>query len=400
MIGILALIAWAIAVTQLLAALPFTIEVLAGLPSSRRRTAQVGAIPETVVLMPAHDEARQIGGILSALFADLPPPMRVLVVADNCTDDTAALARAAGAEVVERHDPARHGKGYALAFGRDHLRARPPEVVIVLDADCRAEPGSLGRLAMMAAEQGAAVQGLYLLEPRTDAAPMVQISSFAFLVKNLVRQRGLQRIGAPIPLGGTGMAFPWPMFRDAALASGHLVEDLALSVDLAQAGHPARFEEDAAVWSDAASQEATLGQRARWEGGFLQVARTHGLRLVGEGLRRGRPGLMWMGLHVMTPPLALLVSIEAALLALAVPFWIARELLGDVDPFAPLALSIAVILLIALLVLAAWALHGQRWLRPGTLLRLPLYLMWKMALYLRLARGQGPRGWVRTEREG
>lgn len=396
----LALIAWTIAVAQLLAASPFLIEMMAGLLPGRRCPAPAGAPPPTVVLMPAHDEDRRIGGILAALFAVLPSGMRVLVVADNCADDTAAIARAAGAEVIERHDPARRGKGYALAFGRDHLRGSPPGVVIVLDADCRAEPGALALLARTAAVDAAPVQGLYLLTPAPDAPAMVQVSNFAFVVKNLVRQRGLRRLGAPIPLGGTGMAFPWPTFRDASLASDHLVEDLALSVDLAMAGRPARFEERALVWSDAASREATLGQRARWEGGFLKVARSHGSRLVGQGLRRGRPRLVWMGLHVMTPPLALLVAIESALCFLGFPFWVARDVWGGADAWPPIALSIAVLWMIAGVVLVAWVVDGRRWLRLGTLLRLPFYLGWKLPLYLRLARGLGPRGWVRTEREG
>ena len=47
---------------------------------------------------------------------------------------------------------------------------------------------------------------------------MVQLSSFAFLVKNLVRQRGLQRIAGKVHLTGTGMALPWRLFDQADLA--------------------------------------------------------------------------------------------------------------------------------------------------------------------------------------
>lgn len=396
---ILAALAWTGAAIQTAISLPFLIEVAAGLPATKRVSIPVGVPPDTVVLMPAHDEAAQIGAVLRDLAPSLRPGMRLLVVADNCGDDTAALARAAGAEVIERRDPARRGKGFALAFGRDHLRAAPPTVVIVLDADCTVELGALDRLAG-AAGSGDPVQGLYLLSPQLDAPAMVQISSFAFLVKNLIRQRGLARMGAPLPLGGTGMAFPWRLFERAALASDHLVEDLALSVDLALRGHPARLVADAAIWSDVASRKATLGQRARWEGGFLQTARSHALPLIGAGLRRGRPSLVWMGLHVATPPLALMFMVQMALNFLVFLFAVAANIGGEAGCSIPMGVSILVVWLLAAAVLAAWASHGRRWLSGATLLRLPLYLLWKLPLYLRLIAGRGPRSWVRTERDG
>lgn len=398
---IAAVLAWLAAALQLVIAAPFLVELLSGLLP--RRTAPPfapGVLPRTVVLMPAHDEARHLPGVLAALLPTMPPGMTLLLVADNCSDGTAAVARVAGADVIERHDPARRGKGYALAFGRDHLVHEPPEVVIVLDADCRAEPGALACLAGVAAEHGTAVQGLSLLAPVTEATAMVQVSGFAFLVKNFVRQRGLSRLGAPVPLGGTGMAVPWSLFRDAPLGGAHLVEDLALSVELARGRHPPRFDPRARIWSDPAGHSATLTQRARWEGGFLQMARTHGPRLLWQGLREGRPGLAWLGLHVMTPPLALLVLLELAATMLAILLALAAPMVGAPAPFGAPLLSLAVLLLLGASILLAWALHGRAWLRPAALLRLPLYLLWKLPAYLRIARGRGATSWVRTEREG
>jgi len=385
-------LAWTVAAAQAAAAAPILTEIAAGLAPGRRRPPPAGPRPRIAVLMPAHDEAAQLPAVLAALRPVLPADARLLVVADNCSDATAAVARAAGVDVAERHDPARRGKGYALAFGRDRLRDDPPDVVVVLDADCRAERGAIERLARTAAATAAPVQGLYLLDPDLAAPPMVQVSSFALAVKNMVRQRGLSRLGAPVPLGGTGMAFPWALFRDADLATGHLVEDLALGVDLARAGHPPRFEAQARVWSAAASAAATVGQRARWEGGFLQTARAHGLPLVAEGLRRRRPGLAWLGLHLLTPPLALLMLGELAATMLC-------ALLSRLAWSHAAILSLGVVAALIVAVLVAWAAEGWRWLRFASLVRLPLYLLWKVPLYLRLATGRGPKGWVRTERD-
>src|SRR5689334_7809846 len=103
--------------------------------------------PPIAVLVPAHDEELGIEPVLAAVRAGLTAQDRVLVVADNCTDNTAAVGRAAGAEVVERFDTRLVGKGYALDFGIRHLAARAPDVVIVIDADCLIEADALDRLA-------------------------------------------------------------------------------------------------------------------------------------------------------------------------------------------------------------------------------------------------------------
>lgn len=354
-----------------------------------------GPAPRLAVLVPAHNEAAGIADTLARVRPLLPPGARMLVVADNCSDDTAALARAAGVEVTERHDPAQRGKGHALAHGRAVFAADPPEdvpeVVIVLDADCVPEPGALDRLARDAVATGRPVQSCYLLEPRPAASPMVQISGLAFLVKNFVRQAGLQRIGAPAVLTGSGMAFPWAQFVAAPLATADIVEDLAIGIALARVGAAPRFAAAARIWSVPAAKDATLGQRTRWEHGFAATARAVTWPLVAEGLRRGRPGLVWLGLHVAVPPLALLLGLDAAALVALALLW----LLGaNVVPFG---IEFALVGAVGLGVLLAWACHGRAQVSGGTLARAPLYLLWKVPIYLKLVRGAETR-WVRTER--
>src|SRR5450432_771306 len=97
-------------------------EVLAGCFALRKeRTSPIvssGALSHrTTVLIPAHNEGAGILPTLRDVQAQLGPNDSILVVADNCTDDTAAIAEAAGVEVTVRADPARRGKGYALEFG-------------------------------------------------------------------------------------------------------------------------------------------------------------------------------------------------------------------------------------------------------------------------------------------
>ena len=159
------------------------------------------------------------------------------MVADNCSDDTASLAAQSGAEVIERQDAERRGKGYALAYGLDHLAKRPPDVVIIVDADCLVSEGSLGLLARQAQQHSRPVQADYVLTPPQRPQGLAVVSALAFLVKNRVRPRGLAALGLPCALTGTGMAFTWDVIRKAPPTDDNLVEDMVMGLALARLGH-------------------------------------------------------------------------------------------------------------------------------------------------------------------
>lgn len=389
------LLAWCLVAITALPVLMFAAECIVGAAPHDETPGTLApgstTVPAFAVLVPAHNEAAGISVTLGAALAQLRPGDRLLVVADNCDDNTAALARAAGADVVERFSIAERGKGFALAAGRSSLATSPPAVVVVLDADCRPEPGALQRLAGQAARETAAVQGRLLLTPNGDSHPSAQISLFAFAIKNLVRQRGLQRLGSPALLQGTGMAFAWPLFANARLASDCLAEDLELGLALVLAGQPVKFLPGAGFNSPASSRDATVGQRTRWEHGTIMTGWRHLPQLVAAGLTR--PSLLLLALDLVVPPLALLAMIMiAATLATAL-------LVGlGVGP-APLLAQLGVGALFALAVGYAWHRVGRAYLSLGTLMRIPGYMLWKLPIYRRLLVDR-QRAWVRTSRDG
>jgi cellulose synthase/poly-beta-1,6-N-acetylglucosamine synthase-like glycosyltransferase len=394
MLGFLTFIAWCIALAPAFLLVVLLTELLAGTFASRRNAATALALPPKIaILMPAHNEAASVARFIEPLLPQLGERVRLVVIADNCTDDTASVARAAGAMVIERHDATLRGKGHALAFGRDWLAQDPPDVVVVLDADCELEGDSLSTLAETCVVTGRPVQSCYLLRSQPSDAAMVQISNFAFLIKNLVRQRGAARIGAPAILGGTGMAFPWALFETAPLATSHLVEDLVLGIDFARAGQAPLYLEDARTWSSPAAKDATRTQRTRWEHGYVQTAAKVALPLVGEGVARGRWGLIWQGLSLAVPPLALLMTLGIALLVATVLL----ALLGA--SWLPAAMLFATMALTTIALGIAWSREGRIAISGATLLRIPLYLLWKLPVYLKLVRGTQSE-WVRTERAG
>ena len=371
----------------------FAVEVLAGLrPLARKAETQAGK-SAAVVIVPAHDEEAVLPASLGPLLNAARGRATVLVVADNCSDRTAAVARGLGAEVIERFDAARRGKGFALDFARQHLRNNPPDVVLIVDADCRIDGDSLARLVEVCGATGRPCQATNLQKPAPDASPPVQLSTFAFYIKNVVRLRGLERLAGRAHLLGTGMAIPWAAFADAELATSSIVEDLKLGQDLARHGYPPMLVEDAAVSSGAETDQNTLSQRRRWEGGFLQNAFMVGPSMLRASLMKGDLRGLWAALDTMVPPFALLLLLDGvALVVAAVLSW----LLGAGSwP----AILLAAVILIALAALClAWATGGSRFVTIGSLARAPLYILWKLPMYLSFARHGAPKDWQRTGR--
>ena len=384
-----------LAIVALVPASVLLVEVLAALVPARRDddVAATVAPPRVAVLIPAHDEAGGIAATVRAIRAQLASQDRLLVVADNCSDATAEIAAANGAEVVVRNDAERRGKGYALDFGVRHLERSPPEVVVVVDADCELHPGSVDRLARSCAETKRPAQALDLMRAPVGAGLKVRIAEFAWVVKNQVRPLGCRRLGLPCQLMGTGMAFPWAVLREAPLASGHIVEDLRLGLDLAAAGRAPVFCPDALVTSVFPSHaQGVAEQRARWEQGHVGVIVREAPRALWRSVARARPALAAMALDVSVPPLAFFVLLIVAQAAIDAVLWAAG------GAALPLVLALAALVIVAAATLLAWLGFGRRIVSLAELLGAPLYVLAKLPLYARLLR-RGKREWVRARRD-
>jgi cellulose synthase/poly-beta-1,6-N-acetylglucosamine synthase-like glycosyltransferase len=385
-VGSLLAIPIAVLLAEILAATLLSHRGRSPLPHDRVR-------PSVAVLVPAHDEEAGIADTLADIRRQLAAGDRLLVVADNCTDGTAAIARAAGAHVTERCDGIRRGKGHALDWGIRYLSSDPPEVVIIIDADCRLGPGTIDDLARIAAATGRPVQALDLMTAPEPSAVNLKVAEFAWRVKNWVRPLGLSVCNLPCQLMGTGMAFTWPVLRSARLASGNVVEDLKLGADLALAGHPPVFCASAVVTSEFPSSiEAARRQRERWEHGHLLTSLGTAPRLFAAAVHRGNPALLGLALDLAVPPLALLgIMIVATFIAAALP-----ALLGE-----PAALWVALTDLTAfiLAVAGAWTGFGRDVMPPRTLPAVAGFVWTKLPIYGRLLLHGPVTQWIRTDRK-
>jgi cellulose synthase/poly-beta-1,6-N-acetylglucosamine synthase-like glycosyltransferase len=334
-----------------------------------------------------------IQATLDDIKIQMRPGDRMLVVADNCTDDTAVIARAIGAEVTERQDLTKIGKGYALDWGLRYLAPDPPDIVIIIDADCRVANDTLHRLAMACAVTGRPVQALDLMTA-VDASPIDhQVAEFAFRVKNWVRPLGLGALNLPCQLMGTGMAFPWGVISSTNLASELAVEDLKLGLDLAQAGHLPLFCPSAAVYSPfPVSTKAAVTQRKRWEQGHLRMIATTVPHLMFESIARGNFGLLALSLDAAIPPLTLL-GVLINLMFLVSCF-------GFLFGLSSSALIISAISLLAysLAVLLCWLKFGRDILPFSSILSVISYIVGKLPLYQQIFTRESNLQWTRTDR--
>ncbi|WP_299489525.1 glycosyltransferase family 2 protein [Acaryochloris sp. IP29b_bin.137] len=385
---------WTIAIAVLIPSTVFCIECLANIWAPGLDEEGTNDFSTSFnILIPAHNEAEKISLTLQGLISEVCETDRIVVIADNCTDATAKIARAHGVTVFERDNSSQLGKGYALDFALEQLQMHPPEVVIVVDADCQVSPGTVALLAAQAHLQQRPIQVTYSMELGEQGTITDRISAFAIKVRNVVRSIGMARLGYPCVLAGSGMAFPWDILQKVSLAGSKCVDDMQLTIDLAIAGHTPTYTTAGQVTGRLMQNQAAQSQRSRWEHGHLEVIFTQVPKLLWEGWRQQRFDLVMLALDLSVPPLSLLVLLWLLAFSLSGLFWV----LGWVSWF-PLAVLALAGSLLSLGLSVAWVKVGRQDLPMLTLFSIPIYLFWKLPIYLKFFVRPQTR-WLKTERD-
>ncbi len=372
----------------------FFIECFAAVVSrqSERKPSKIER-PKTTVLIPAHNEAEQITEVLEVLKSQVTEQDRIIVIADNCHDNTAELARATGVTVLERENKTDRGKGYALDYAMQRIKDDPPEVLVILDGDCILEPNTIENITRKAIATGRPVQSTYLMEQPENPSLKDNISMFSLKVKNLVRLLGLNRLGWHCLLTGSGMAFPWSLISQVSLAGSKTTDDMQLTVDLALAGSTPVFCENALVVGRLMKDRAAESQRSRWEHGHLEMILVEVPRLLKAFVKTGNFAALGLALDIFVPPLSLLVM---AWIVSEIVTWLAAIVAG-VSTTPAILVSVAGGFLMTG-VLLAWIRFGRSDLPLKNLLAIPLYILGKIPIYLKFLVKPQSR-WLKTERD-
>jgi len=346
------------------------------------------------VVVPAHDEAAVIERTVASLRAlDWPKDrFRVVVIADNCTDQTAALARAAGATVLERQDTTRRGKGYALEFAFERSRADGfAQALVIVDADSEASPNLLEAMAYRIERGEEAIQADYgVLNPL--AAWRTRLMTIAITAFHVVRSRGRERMGVSCGMRGNGWCVTHELLRRIPYQAYSLAEDLEFGITLGLAGCRIAYVDEAHVYGEMVSREAAARkQRERWERGRAELVRTMTLPLLRAWLARRSAVCLDLALDLLVPPLSwVALNVMLLLVAAAAATW------WDPARIGWLWLAAACAAALWLHVLRGWQLSGIGLRGLIDLARVPFFLLWKLRVMLSRRTTQG---WVRTERE-
>jgi len=382
----------------------FCIEVLGFFLPNRKIEQKQSARSEalhSVVIIPAHNEGQNIVPTLEALLRDQVNNQDVLVIADNCTDDTAEIARATlsgldHCSVIERHDESLRGKGFALDFGLQAISDSPPDVVIIMDADCLPDIGAMNELTHCAATTGRPVQSMYLMNVPNSVGgmelPKLQIAAFAWLIMNKVRMTGLFNLFNVTRLTGSGMAFPYHILRDYFSGTKEIVEDLALTVKLVRKGHAPLLRPDVFVYSEFAPRaEMATTQRARWEQGSMAMIAKAALPLFWDGLKTLDNRKVALSLDVAIAPLVMLLgSMVALILVLLLPLFFGIA--------APLVMVVLVTCILLVSLLLAWITVGRQVLPMSSFYGLVGYVVHKFRIHGMEGRNS-TKVWTRTDRD-
>jgi cellulose synthase/poly-beta-1,6-N-acetylglucosamine synthase-like glycosyltransferase len=390
-------LSFSLALLVLFLAIPVAVllvEVVAAVTFRQRQVMPKRApLIRVAVLVPAHNESASLLPTLIDIKTQVCSTDRVVVVADNCTDDTAAVATAAGTLVIDRRDPEKKGKGYALAAGVAHLALDPPDIVIIIDADCRLAQGAIDGLTAVCALTNSPVQALDLMVAPEETTFNFQVAEFAWRVKNWVRPLGLKALGLPCQLMGTGMAFPWNVIRSVNLTSGSVVEDLNFGLDLAAAGFAPVFAPFPCVTSEfPTTVEGVQTQRARWEIGHISTILRRTPSMVFVGIFRANFNLLALALDLAVPPLSLLGILLMGMLLI-----VGLAMLFGISPPSVAWLSAASLTGFVCAVFLSWLKFGRDVVPPSALLLAPSFIFEKICLYARLISRPNSQ-WVRTDR--
>lgn len=345
------------------------------------------------VIVPAHNEEAGITRTVSSLKAmDWPAGnFRILVVADNCSDATASVARRAGAQVLERQDTNLRGKGYALAYAfASSIKDGFASAVVVVDADAEVSANLLESFAVRIEQGAKAVQAQYgILNPWTSwRTQLITIAKGAF---HVVRSRAREHLGLSCGIRGNGWCVTHELLREVPYRYYSLTEDVEYGIALGLAGCRVEYAGEAQSNADMASNEKNARtQRQRWEKGRFQLVRASTLPLLLAAVRRRSLVCLDLAFDLIVPPLSY-VAANIVLLGLA------AGTLRIFDPTATVwvwwALGCTAILVLH--VLRGWQLSGMGVRGLLALAHVPGFILWRIWLLLGRKTGE----WVRTERE-
>ena len=361
----------------------------------RKEARAANRILEIGVLIPAHNEEAGIAGTIESIHANDYPAesVKIFVIADNCDDNTAEVARNAGATVVERFNKDHRGKGQALDwFLKRHKELyNGLDVITIIDADVRADRNYLREISFSFSQPGVQALQAYNGVSNPEAGWRPALLDAAFNVFNHLRMAGPFQLSESCVLKGNGMAFDKFLIEDTGWPCHSIVEDMEFSLLLLMNEISVHYNPDAIVRSEMVTSGANASsQRKRWESGRFNLVATMAFPLLRLFFSTGQIRYLVAFAELAVPPLTLLVLLFAAASLLSLTL-----LHGVWNQIIAAWWAILVFYVVSGQIQRRAGLHTWR-----VLVAAPFYILWKIPLYAAMAIRKKSDAWVRTKREG
>jgi cellulose synthase/poly-beta-1,6-N-acetylglucosamine synthase-like glycosyltransferase len=268
------------------------------------------------IVVPAHNEEAGLAATLSSLCRlDYPKHLfQIVVVADNCSDGTASVAKSFNVMCIERRDSVNRGKGYALSFAFSHVLKENIDALVVLDADNLISQNFLKKMSACLARGHHVIQSKNTVKNPLES-PLTWILAVGNSIENNLYCAGKARMGLSAPLRGTGMCFSRDILVRFPWAASSVAEDTEYGLTLVENGHVIYFSEESEVMSDApVTLEMLMAQRIRWASGNMHLARRNAFHLLWAGIRAGKPILVDTGWSMLIRSKPLMFAASCGLL--------------------------------------------------------------------------------------
>jgi cellulose synthase/poly-beta-1,6-N-acetylglucosamine synthase-like glycosyltransferase len=366
--------------------------------TKQRTSFESESLKSFAVIIPAHNEELVLAKtIQSALALDYPRRnYSVIVVADNCTDQTAAIAKAAGAEVHERFDQKLRGKGYALRWIFDKLVQKSScDAVVVVDADSAMSQNFLKVMNYYLNKGSVSFQSTDIVDtgPASWSASMIRIS---FLLFNYIRPLGRHVLGLPMGLRGNGMCLSMDTLKAVPWNAFSLAEDVDYGLQLLLKDIPTYFAPEAIAYATMPQQTKNAeSQRSRWEGGRFSLIRTYSFPLLKTAWNRKSYMYLDTLIDLITPSIVNMIALMGVMVILNGILSIA----GNSKAYIYISLWLfAGFCGVIHLFLGLYIARADKTLYKA-LFNIPRYLLWKIGLYLHIFKSEKQGEWIRTTRE-
>ena len=366
-----------------------------------RSIANISDIHRFHLIIPAHNEEMLLREVLHRL-KELEYDNHlydIIVIADNCIDATASIAKQFDVRCLERFDEDRKGKGYALAWALDMLLAEGIDTLdayVILDADSILSQNFLAEMNRLLNQGAKVIQARYVVLNTNDSW-RTRLMACALDLAHHAKPLGRRNIGLSDGLKGNGMCFHGEILRNVPWSGESITEDIDYALRL----NERRIR---IVYCPAATVSAQMPvdskqaktQRERWEGGRYGLMK-RALPIFIKSVYNNNILLADRALDILIPPFAELFSLPIVLLAILGGL----KLIGFHLPYTNwLLFGISFVILLEIVYLIAGLIIAKTPLRTAlSLLQAPFYILWKFGLYARMIASGGVRNWNRTERQ-